>query len=68
MHISETGDIILLGEGSHPVKGASGLEEGGTIRGIELNPESTVLCPKDTDRASALLDFSGKEVLFVSRL
>lgn len=57
----EVGDIILLGEGKHSIKHSSGLEERGTIMGI-CNMENTILCPRESDVLSSLLNFSGTEV------
>ncbi|XP_078047485.1 SHC binding and spindle associated nessun dorma [Augochlora pura] len=58
----DAGDIIVIGEGTHDIKSAGNLEEGGTIRGIS-NVERTVISVKDTETAPSLLDFSGNEVL-----
>lgn len=65
MDVFETGDTILLGEGSYSIKGSNGLEEGGTIIGIS-NAESTTISPLDPDMSSSLFDFSGNEVLYAS--
>ncbi|XP_011640603.1 protein nessun dorma [Pogonomyrmex barbatus] len=58
----ETDDTILLGEGNHSIKGANGLQEGGTIIGIS-NVENTILYPHDPDTSPSLFDFSGNEIL-----
>ncbi|XP_033334782.1 SHC binding and spindle associated nessun dorma [Megalopta genalis] len=58
----DSGDIIVIGEGTHDIKSAGNLEEGGTIRGIS-SVERTVISVKDTETAPSLLDFSGNEVL-----
>ncbi|CAK9814951.1 Protein nessun dorma [Anthophora plagiata] len=57
----DIGDIVIVGEGNHQIKGAGSLEEDGTIRGI--NVEQTILTMKDTETAPSLLDFSGNDVL-----
>ena len=62
LHTCEAGDIIVLGDGSHQIKGAGNLEEGGTIKGIH-NLEQTTLSVKDTEIVPSVLDFSGSEVL-----
>ncbi|KAK0095817.1 hypothetical protein PV326_007291 [Microctonus aethiopoides] len=59
---SETGDIIILGEGEHLIKGSGGLEEGGTIKGI-YNNKNTVIGGKESTTGPALLDLSGEQVL-----
>ena len=58
-------DIVIIGEGTHHIKSAGNLEEGGTIRGVH-NVERTILTVKDTETAPSLLDFSGSEVLLES--
>lgn len=63
LHTCEAGDIIVLGEGSHQIKGAGNLEEGGTIKGIH-NFEQTILSVKDTEIVPSVLDFSGSEVRY----
>ncbi|CAL7944028.1 unnamed protein product [Xylocopa violacea] len=62
LHTCDAGDIIVVGEGTHQIKGAGCLEDGGTIKGI-YNLENTILSMKDTETAPSLLDFSGSEVL-----
>ncbi|XP_076648265.1 SHC binding and spindle associated nessun dorma [Halictus rubicundus] len=62
LQVCDSGDIIAIGEGTHYIKSAGNLEEGGTIRGIG-NVERTVLSVKDTETAPSLLDFSGNNVL-----
>ncbi|KAK2576716.1 hypothetical protein KPH14_005372 [Odynerus spinipes] len=62
IHASDTGDIVLLGEGSHQIRGSGGLEEGGTIKGIG-QAENTTLFANEIGSAPSLLDFSGQEVL-----
>ncbi|XP_076291028.1 protein nessun dorma-like [Lasioglossum baleicum] len=62
LQVCDSGDIIAIGEGTHYIKSAGNLEEGGTIRGIS-NVERTVLSVKDIETAPSLLDFSGNEVL-----
>ncbi|XP_043594178.1 protein nessun dorma [Bombus pyrosoma] len=62
LHTCDTGDIIIVGKGTHRIKGAGRLEDGGTIRGID-SLEHTILNMKDTETAPSLLDFSGSEVL-----
>lgn len=58
---SESGDIIVIGDGEHRVRGAAGLEEGGTLRGIG-SLESTIIRPKESESGPSLFDFSGGEV------
>lgn len=62
IHASDTGDIIILGEGLHQIRGSGGLEEGGIIKGIG-KAENTTLSPNEIESAPSLLDFSGQEVL-----
>ncbi|KAG7207486.1 hypothetical protein KM043_009118 [Ampulex compressa] len=62
LHASDVGDIIVIGEGTHQIRSAGGLEEGGVIKGID-NIQRTILSPKQTESAPSLLDFSGNEVL-----
>lgn len=61
----DTGDIIVVGEGTHRIKGIGNLEEGGSIRGAH-NVERTILTVKDTETVPSLLDFSGSEVSIFS--
>ncbi|XP_076633558.1 SHC binding and spindle associated nessun dorma [Colletes latitarsis] len=65
LHASDAGDVVVVGEGNHPIKSAGNLEEGGTIMGVH-NVERTILSVKDTETAPSLLDFSGSEVLLDS--
>ncbi|XP_063976165.1 protein nessun dorma [Diachasmimorpha longicaudata] len=62
LHSSETGDIVVLGEGEHLISGAGGLEEGGRIVGIG-DRKSTVVCAKESTSGPSLLDFSGEVIL-----
>ncbi|XP_017879040.1 protein nessun dorma [Ceratina calcarata] len=62
LHTCDAGDIILVGEGTHQIKSAGSLEDGGIIKGI-YNFENTILNMKETETAPSLFDFSGNEVL-----
>ncbi|XP_031849755.1 SHC binding and spindle associated nessun dorma isoform X2 [Nomia melanderi] len=62
VQVCDAGDIIVIGEGTHYIKSAGNLEEGGTIKSV-CNAEQTILSVKDTETAPSLLDFSGNEVL-----
>ncbi|OAD54316.1 SHC SH2 domain-binding protein 1 like protein B [Eufriesea mexicana] len=62
LHVCDAGDIVVVGKGTHQIKGTGSLEDGGTIRGI-YSSEHTILNTKDTESATSLLDFSGNEVL-----
>lgn len=59
---SQSGDIIVLGNGRYHIKGAYGIEEGGTIKSIGT-VDKTIICPTETECGPSLLDFSGGEVL-----
>lgn len=60
---SETGDIIIIGEGEHQIRGSGGLEDGGTIKGI-CNAENTIICARENANGPSLLDFSGEKVFY----
>ncbi|KZC06928.1 PREDICTED: SHC SH2 domain-binding protein 1 [Dufourea novaeangliae] len=62
LHACDSGDTVVVAEGTHYIKSAGNLEEGGTIRGVH-NVERTILSVKDSETAPSLLDFSGNEVL-----
>lgn len=66
MDIFETGDTILLGEGNHSIKGANGLQEGGTIIGLS-STENTIISPLEPDMLSPLFDLCGNEVCLDSK-
>ena len=59
---SDTGDIIIVGNGEHQIKGSGNLEDGGTIKGLS-SAEFTVVVPEETLPGPTLLDFSGNEVI-----
>lgn len=61
VQVCDAGDIIIIGEGTHHIKSAGNLEEGGTIKSVRT-AEHTTLSVKDTETAPSLLDFSGNEV------
>lgn len=61
LYMCDAGDIIVVGKGTHTIKGAGRLEDGGTIKGIDSS-EHTILNKKDIETAPSLLDFSGNEV------
>lgn len=61
VQVCDVDDIIVIGEGTHYIKSAGNLEEGGTIKSVR-NAEYTTLSVKDTETAPSLLDFSGNEV------
>ncbi|XP_043287394.1 protein nessun dorma [Venturia canescens] len=59
---SESDDIIVVGDGEHRIRGAGGLEEGGTLRGIG-SMESTIVRSEESESGPSLFDFSGGEIL-----
>lgn len=61
LNTSEAGDIVILGEGMHQIKGIGGLENGGLLRGIG-NSGFTTIAPQEATTAPSLLDFSGENV------
>lgn len=67
LHTCDTGDIVIVGGGTHQIKGAGNLEEGGVIRGIH-HSDYTVLSTKETETSPSLLDFSGNQVSYYSNL
>ncbi|XP_046413011.1 protein nessun dorma [Neodiprion fabricii] len=58
---SEAGDIVVLGEGEHQIRGVGGLEEGGKFKGFGRLGD-TVICGRETECGPSLMDFSGGEV------
>ncbi|KAF3428278.1 hypothetical protein E2986_09146 [Frieseomelitta varia] len=62
LYTCDAGDIIVVGKGTHTIKSAGRLEDGGTIKGIDSS-EDTILNKIDIETAPSLLDFSGNEVL-----
>ncbi|XP_015592362.1 protein nessun dorma [Cephus cinctus] len=62
LYTSDTNDIVLIGDGEHLIRGAGGLEEGGTMKGL-CSTQHTILIPRETECGPSLLDFSGGEVI-----
>lgn len=62
LETSVAGDIVVIGEGEHQIRGTGGLEDGGTLKALGAL-DCTTICGRETESGPSLMDFSGGEVI-----